>query len=266
MAVQDDVHAMLSTVLQRPGQPIEARLDDALQLLCKYRAEQLAAAVVGRQRPVVRAGPFAGMSYTDEVAEGSYLPKLLGCYEAEIQPIVASFPARGYEVVINVGCAEGYYAVGLARMLGVEVHAVDIDPRARRLCLEMAERNGVADRVQIGEGLEPEDFEAIAGRRVLVVCDIEGAEADLLDPQRSAALRHMDLLVEVHEAFAPGVTGVLRERFAPSHRVESVPFGTVARGPHADLSRREHLDQLLASWEWRLADEGWLWLEANAPS
>lgn len=263
MAMEDDVHALLATVLARPGQPIAARLDEALRLLCKYRSERLAAELCAGGRPVVRAGPFAGMVYTDESAEGSYLPKLLGSYEAELQPLIASLAGRGYERVLNPGCAEGYYAVGLARLLGVEVNAFDVDERARALCAELARRNGVDGLVAVHGALTAEAIAAHAGRRVLVVCDIEGAETELLDPEAAPALRGFDLLVEVHESFAPGVGSLLRDRFAGSHRIEHVPFGTAARAPCEELRSHEHLDQLLALWEWRLADEGWLWLEAT---
>ena len=79
--------------------------------------------------------------------------------------------------MIDVGCAEGYYAVGLARMMpGVTVHAFDSQAKARAACAELAARNGVADRIVIGERFEPDGFEAFKGRRCLVLVDIEGAE------------------------------------------------------------------------------------------
>ena len=45
------------------------------------------------------------------------LPKLLGCYEAALQPHLLAL-AEGRPVVVQkIGCAEGWYAVGMARLL-----------------------------------------------------------------------------------------------------------------------------------------------------
>jgi hypothetical protein len=117
--------------------------------------------------------------------------------------------------------------------------------------------------VHIDERFEHCDFARFAGNRTLVVCDIEGAERELLDPEAAPALREFDVLVEVHETFGPGTHAHLRTRFAPTHIVEAIPFGTRPLPVLDELASLEHLDQLLAVWEWRLADPGWLWLEAK---
>ncbi len=265
MVPADDVHAMLLNIAMRPGQPIEARLYEALRLMCKYRAEGVAAKLLQGLEPRVQTGPFAGMAFLPAAAEGSYLPKLLGQYELELWPIITGkLTERGYQQVINVGCAEGYYAVGLARLLEVVVHAVDIDAAACAACRALAEKNGVAERVTIAsEELTAADFERFAHRPTLVLCDIEGAEDKLLDPVKAPPLTGMDLLVEVHDVFVPGTGERLVERFEPSHDIEVIPMGTSAYEPLAQLRGLEQIDQLLARWEWRLADAGWLWLEAK---
>src|SRR6202008_1532945 len=104
---------------------------------------------------------------------------------------------QGLDDIIDVGCAEGYYAVGLARLAPqATVHAFDIDEAARTACAELARRNGVAERVRIGGAFPPEGFEAFAGRRVLVMVDAEGAELDVLRPDLAPSLAGMSLIVE----------------------------------------------------------------------
>ena len=67
---------------------------------------------------VVRHGPFAGLQYPELTAVGSALyPKLLGSYQREIQGWIEEICAAGYSEIVDVGFAEGYYAVGLARRL-----------------------------------------------------------------------------------------------------------------------------------------------------
>src|SRR5687767_13183612 len=78
----------------------------------------------------VRHGVFAGMHYPAMEAAGSAIfPKLAGCYEAELRSLMEQIVRTPYTTVVDVGCAEGYYAVGLAlRMPQVNVLAFDMDP------------------------------------------------------------------------------------------------------------------------------------------
>jgi hypothetical protein len=187
------------------------------------------------------------------------MPRLLGTYEAELHPHIRVFAEEGIDVVIDVGCAEGYYAVGLARLLPqVTIQAHDIDPNARRACADLAALNNVADRVIIGGEFKPEDFQAFAGRRVLVMVDAEGAELDVLQPALSPALAAMNLIVETHDVWRPGVLKELTERFAPTHEIVRVD----QQGKSAELPEwlrgLSHLDQLIAVWEWRHRPTPWL--------
>ena len=88
----------------------------------------------------VRSGPFTGMKYPKAEAAGSaFIPKLLGSYERELHPMIERLIAKGYDDVIDVGCAEGYYATGMAlRLPGARVHAYDTSETARDLCSAMA--------------------------------------------------------------------------------------------------------------------------------
>jgi hypothetical protein len=108
-------------------------------------------AILQRHGPIVQAGPFAGLIYPTTEAAGSALaPKLFGTYERELHDMVERVVARGAEHVGNVGCGEGYYAVGLAlRLPNARVSAFDTSERAQRLCQCMAEANGVASRVVV---------------------------------------------------------------------------------------------------------------------
>jgi hypothetical protein len=56
----------------------------------------------------------------------------------------------------------------------------------------------------------------------LVICDIEGAEAELLDPAKVPQLALTWMLVEMHDAFRPDVSALLRQRFSKSHCIKEV--------------------------------------------
>ncbi|MFN3572422.1 MAG: 50S ribosomal protein L11 methyltransferase [Phenylobacterium sp.] len=242
------------------------QLNLALRVLALWRAAMIVESFVRHHGRHVLQGPFAGMAYVEGATEGALLPRLIGSYESELHPHLLDMVAGGLEAVIDVGCAEGYYAVGLARLAPTcRVYAFDSDPKAREACGRMAALNGVAERVEVGSELRPEDLERLAGPRRLVFVDIEGAEDELLRPDLAPALAHSHLIVEAHEVYRPGVADRLTERFAPTHHVERVTLGPKAADLPAWLKASNHLDQLLAVWEWRLGPTPWLIMRPRLP-
>ena len=93
-----------------------------------------------------------------------------------------------------------------------------------------------------------------------MLCDIEGAERELLDPEAAAALRGMDLIVESHDCVAAGTTRLLTARFQSTHAITVVVDSGERRLSKVPpwFTRLGHLDQLLATWEWRSGATPWL--------
>jgi hypothetical protein len=264
MDMHEDVLARLVEAATRKGRPAEERLNDCLRLLAKYRSILIANTIVARDGTRVRDGPFKGMAYLDRAAEGCHAPKLLGVYESGLHPHLEWIAGQPYGAVIDVGCAEGYYAVGLAlRLERARVYAYDTNPAAQAMCRELAALNGVAERVTVGGTLAGTDFEKFRGRATLVICDIEGGEKDLLDPERFPALKRMDVLAECHDSFVPGVSQLLRERFAPTHEIALVGHEPAKPLLPEWMGKLGHLDHLLAVWEWRVGPTPWLMMRAR---
>ena len=134
--------------------------------------------------------------------------KLLGTYELELAPIFEA--ARG--PFYDIGSADGYYAVGMA-IRGHQVVAWDASASARTVCADVAKLNGVMiDQRELYEGEPISDG--------LVLCDIEGGEADLLTAEVGARLP--TVLVEVHDDSRPGTSAQLREAFAATHTARRI--------------------------------------------
>jgi hypothetical protein len=256
MSLHQHIQSQLLVLLNQ-APPSEASLNNALRLLAKYRSTLIQNTLVQQHGTRVMAGPFAGMDFIEHSAEGCHVPKLLGCYEEELHPFLNALPQARYTTVLNIGCAEGYYAVGIRRLLpNVRVLAFDINPVAQEACKTLATRNGVD--VEVGGLFSPPDFARFAGQgRVLVWCDIEGAERELLNPAASPALKRMDLVVEFHPTAQGHTFNDVLPRFADSHDIEVIH----ARGHNPALppflQQLGHLDQLLAQWEWRSAPTPW---------
>jgi hypothetical protein len=162
----------------------------------------------------VSGGPFAGLLYTD-TRPHTLVPKLLGIYERElhaaVEDAIRARPAR----IVNVGAADGYYAVGLARRCpGAQVLAFEADAAQRELLAAVVAANGVDVEIQGAAGpgaLDDAD---------LVVMDCEGCERALLQPPLAATI-----IVELHDVWDPGVGTAVTERFAATHEIAVIASG-----------------------------------------
>lgn len=249
----------LKQLLEAP--PDAARLEQAFRHLAKWRSELISNTLLERSGSKVLSGPFKGMDYPVRASEGSRSARLIGAYEASLAPVIEDIVTKGYKLVVDVGSAEGYYAVGLARRLrSARVLARDADPKAQALCAALAAANGVADRVEIGGLMGHADFDICANQKTLVVCDIEGAEGELLDPVRAPGLRSADILVEAHDCMRPGLSHLIAERFKATHHIRLIGRRIDDSGLPDWMESLSDLDRLVALWEWRSGPTPWLWM------
>jgi hypothetical protein len=214
---------------------------------------------------VVIGGPFAGTRYIEQAAGSAILPKLIGTYEHELHEALEEILRARYAAVVDIGSAEGYYAVGLAlRLPGAPVvHAFDADPDAQRLCRELAALNGVSERVVVGGICDGRTLARLTCERSLVVCDCEGCELELIDPQRVPSLRTADLLVELHEDAAHGITETLRNRFTETHDVRLIEQELRDPDSIPQLAFMSPGQRELAVSEFRVGRQRWAFLRAR---
>ena len=173
----------------------------------------------------VKNGVFAGMKYPEIKSVGSTLfPKLLGSYEKELEPVIEKICQKKYTEIVDVGCAEGFYAVGLAmRIPTATVYAFDVDTVAINLCQKMAELNGVGDRVILGSFCDAETLKNLSiTEKRLIVCDCEGYEKQLFTEDAIPFLAKDDLLIEIHDMKDIEISTTLRQRFAKTHKIETI--------------------------------------------
>jgi hypothetical protein len=229
----------------------------------RARRQDLTTEFVRQHGWVVQSGPFAGMVLNQRAAwgDGDMLPKLLGCYEAELHPFLARLAERDVDLVVNIGAAEGYYAIGLARMLpNAFIHAFDSKPEAADICRETARLNSIESRVSVAGECSTSLLQTllIRGKRAAVVCDCEGCERVLLDPRAVPALASATLLIECHDFIDPSITQTLVDRLSPTHDLIGVREG--ARDPNAIafLQPLNSLDRWVAVCEYRPCMMHWM--------
>jgi ribosomal protein L11 methylase PrmA len=149
-----------------------------------------------------------------------WIAKLLGAYEDELSPFVEEAIAREPDVLVDLGCAEGYFAVGFARrLLQTTVIAADTNPFARLRAWRLARSNGVTGRVRLVGWMSAKrsELELAKARSPVLWCDIEGGEVELLDPLRVPSLRKACIMVEEHSHASGCGRSELQARFELSH-------------------------------------------------
>jgi hypothetical protein len=172
---------------------------------------------------IVRHGPLKGMKYPQKASAGSELyPKLLGSYEAELTNTINFILKQDYSTILDIGCAEGYYAVGIGmKMPHARIIAYDTDETALKLCQQMAQLNNVSIKI---EGFCTEDtiISLQLKTKSLIISDCEGYESELFTSGLCSSLRSHDLLIECHDFIDINITPQLLRRLSQTHTVEII--------------------------------------------
>ncbi len=266
MSFSNQIIQKVISDLSVPSEEPREALGNALRLLAKWRSTLIQNTLLKNHGTKVLHGPLKGLDFLEQSSEGCHIAKLLGCYEQPLQPFIDKAIKSGYSIIINIGCAEGYYAVGFARAMPEVISlAFDSDPQAQRNCRDLALKNRVSDRVKVGGSFTHEEFTRFVNISALVFCDIEGAEDELLDPSLAPALKELDIIVESHECIRAGITQRLISRFEATHDIQLVEDYGMRRleEPPPWFAQMSHLDQLLATWEWRSGPTPWLVMNAR---
>ncbi len=163
-------------------------------------------------------GIFKGMRFDPN--DKAFLTAMrFGTYEPQMMHLLRKCLSRPYNNVTNVGCAEGYYAVGCSMLFQKpEILALDYVSSLLDQTMRLAKLNGVENRITTGGKF---DFESPASDQVrnsLMIIDIEGGESELL--KNPDAYQDTDMIIEIHEGFYPEICSSLEKTFGNSHEVE----------------------------------------------
>ena len=171
-------------------------------------------------------GPFKGLNYPSlETTCRLLWPKLLGSYALELAPTIEAWKNYNFNTIIDVGCAEGYFAVGLAlRWKCADVYAYDTDPAARDLCEKMILANCLEDRVEVRDYFKSGQFADIAtDSNTLFFCDVAGAECEVVsDFLQIKAARSAFLIIETHDFEGIDRTQKVLDMLQPTHATKVI--------------------------------------------
>lgn len=238
--------------------------DDRAQSEQRMAAQK---ALVERYGAVVQGGPFRGMRYVLESLGSPLTPKLVGSYEAEIHSAIEEICAAGGAIrVVDIGCDEGYYVVGLAlRLPMAQVYGFDINQASQEKCRQLARMNGVEERVIVDGKCTPQRLTEILRPGDLVICDCEGCEYVLIDPAKSAVLSKVNLIVELHDSdfLDLDITPAIVSRFRDSHSIDLLTTGPRNAAEWPPVQFLPSPLRELAVDEGRVRGQQWAYLKAT---
>lgn len=218
--------------------------------------------------PKILSGPFTGQSYLDEIIWGSITPRWVGSYEHELWGVLEEIIQTPYKTVIDVGCAEGYYATGLASKLPeANIFAYDLDPFSRDQCTRLRELNKCTSNLEILPWCDHAEVKKRTSGKTLLVIDIEGGEMDFLDPAAEGTLKSLDILVEIHRTGDDVLTNTktLQGRFEKSHEITLIHSEKDHEPANYNLPEGFDSDPKLFH-EGRAYEQTWLWMKTRQAS
>jgi hypothetical protein len=172
-----------------------------------YLARRVADATAG----VVQHGPLTGYYLGNKVTwrESDNGAKLLGLYEKEVCELL-DLLSKDRHVLVDLGGADGFYGVGLiASGKYKESHCFEIVDASRQNIVDIANSAGVASQVHVYGAATPSfasdlKQQGVDFAQAVVLCDIEGAEFDVLTNECLHALKDAHVIIEVHDFLVHG--------------------------------------------------------------
>ena len=156
-----------------------------------------------RYNLVIAYGPFKGMMLSEDVwwSKSDLITQTLGIYEEHVLDKLIYFSNKGAKSFIDIGAADGYFAVGMAfSKTYPEVHAFEIDPKGQEYIKENATRNLCSDAVNVYGEANIASLKKLINKefKSTLLIDIEGAEYDLLNNEMLSLLAGNYIICELH--------------------------------------------------------------------
>lgn len=215
----------------------------------------------------IAKGPFKGLLYDITLPEyaATKLNKIIGAYEDELHEWLQKIKLNSYDSILNIGAAEGYYTVGLAKMFpATSVISYEQDPTLKGVITKIVDINKLNTQVTIEGGFSTTDIKKINSKRALIFMDCEGCEKILIG--QNTLLDKCDLLIETHNHIVPFITNDLIESFTDTHNITALSSsdGTIkVLKNHSELNHLSYADQITVLDEGRPCSSQWLLFESK---
>ena len=212
----------------------------------------------------VETGIFKGLNlqHAGNKDDHELVEKLEGHFETCIQEILLKITNKKFPGIINVGCIDGYYAMGTAVTFKPEVVHV-VEPRLAgraRLMANMAINNIETD-IEVDASVTSTEVSQIARiyEHLLVILDEPNLTDTVINAETIEFLGHSEFIIETtcmsHVMYVERIVRLL----SASHHISSInkdPLGVLPLVHPDDPSTREPIVQL---WSGKPNSKSWLY-------
>lgn len=189
-----------------------------------------------------------------------YATKLLGLYEEQIQNLIVDIQKKNnLKSFINIGCGDGYHALGLIKNKFFNKSiCYEISLEARNILETNIKKNNLYDKFIIRKEANideiKKDLQKLKSEETLFLIDIEGTEFTLFKDEDLNFLKKSYLVIEDHNFLIKD--NELKEKFYSSlHKYFNVTF--IENGPRNPfVIQNDFLDQLNDDSRFLLLGEG----------
>jgi len=215
-----------------------------------------------RTQGKIYQGPFRGMKILPQWSwgDGDLGGKILGIYECELAPYIEQVIASKPDVTLNIGCAEGYYGIGMAYRTRELSALFDVSESATKIARDNARANGI-NKIHFSNECTVEHYRSYLAdaKNPFIFMDCEGAEVEILDFNLMPELAKTTVLVESHDCIRSDISYQLITRFQPTHNFKIIPQG--AKNPYVDITvDLSDWDKMLLTCEFRPSTMNWLFM------
>lgn len=253
-------------------------VDSFEKAVVKLRRRRISKNLFDKYEGRVQHGPFTGLQLDrkNNVSKGQLALKVFGLYESVVMEAIAA--AGPFGDLINIGACDGYFSLGLLRA-GLVKRSICFETFIRRqeTIRRLAANNNLADQVivlgeadeRIGEMIAEHNFEP---QDSLVICDIEGAEFQLLTPSFLNQLAGSTMVIELHDRVVNPQSQhdrqQLIQRLPAGYQHKLLKWQPACLDGIGDLAELSDNDRALATSEGRKKPGEWLfaWRATNFTS
>jgi len=217
----------------------------------------------------VAYGTFKGMKLSKNIywAKDDLITHILGVYEEHILKKLIEFSKKGNYPFIDIGAADGYFAIGMAfSETFKKIYAFEIEEGGRNSLNKNIENNFCKDKVVIDIEANFETLQEIINKNksAVILIDIEGSEFDLLDDKLLKLLSNCYIVCELHPALS--VNGLEKQNMLINNAKAFFDVSIIQRESYcpnkfSELNEFTDEERLIAFGEGRENNMNWLILE-----
>ncbi|GGG96887.1 hypothetical protein [Pedobacter zeae] len=167
-------------------------------------------------------GPFSGLKIPEILFDQLTVPEVLGLYESCLFETWGKIAGKAMENIMIIGGHTGYYSASMSYLLQPKNnYTFETNLSLHHFISAWFSTNDLVSPKLYGAATEV-IFKNWEDRIDLIICDCEGEEMNLLNPNQFQWQKATDIVVEIHPFYKEKALGELISRFKQTHQVNII--------------------------------------------